>query len=267
MTATSNTTNEPVVAGTGTRATRVLGVATLAGVVALAVLGLVVSPEDVVQGDTVRLMYVHVPAAWLAYLSFFVTALGSVLYLARRTRSLGWDRLAAASAEVGLLFTGVCLVTGMVWGNLTWGVYWTWDARLTSTALLFVLFLGYIAVRRIPADPAVRARRCAVAGIVAFVDVPIVHMSVEWWRTLHQDASVLRPDRNVTLEDGMLFTLFVGVVVFTLAYVWLVMHRYRVEVLCDALDDKGVEYAIAERRAEAEVGLAEHRRALGEVRP
>jgi len=238
------------VTSTGTKATRALGIVCLAGTALLGFLGLVGTPEDEVQRDTVRILYIHAPAAWVAYLAFGVTALASVLYLWKRTRSLTWDRLAGASAEIGVLFTAVTLATGMIWGHLSWGVYWTWDARLTTTALLFVLFLGYLALRRMPAEPEVRAKRAAILGIIAFIDVPIVHQSVEWWRTLHQDATVLRRDLQVQIEGIMLFTLFLGFVVFTLIYAWLLLHRTRIAVMEDALDEHGLELALEERRAE-----------------
>ena len=148
------------------------------------------------------------------------------------------------------MFTGLALVTGSIWGNLTWGVFWTWDARLTSTALLFLLFVGYLALRRLPAAPDVRAKRAAIAGIVAFLDVPIVHFSVEWWRGQHQGPTVLRPDLDPQIDGAMLFTLFVGVVAFTLVYVWLMLHRNRVAMMEATLEDRGLEQAIAERHAE-----------------
>jgi heme exporter protein C len=239
------------VASTGTRASRVIGVLALVGVAWLVLFGMVISPADEVQGEAVRLLYIHVPTAWLAYLSFGVTALGSALYLWRRTRSLAWDRVAAASAEIGVVFTGLTLIAGAIYGRITWGVYWRWDARLTTTALLFVLFLGYCAIRRLGGSPDQRARRCAIAGLLAFIDVPIVHMSVYWWRTLHQPPTVLRPDLKVEMSGTMLFTLFVGVIAFTFIYLWLVLHRTRVMMMEDALDDHGLDLAIAERHAEA----------------
>jgi len=234
--------------GTGTGASRVLGGLAAAGLLWVVVFGLVLSPPDAVQGEYVRYLYLHVPAAWLAYLSFGITALASGLYLWRRTRSLGWDRLAGASAEIGVFFTGLCLLTGSLWGKKTWGTYWAWDARLTTTALLFLLFLGYLALRRIPALPEVRAKRAAIAGLVAFIDVPIVHKSVEWWRTLHQPATVKVEDAEI---DGlMLFSLFVGVVAFTLLFAWLLLHRTRVAWLEDEVEARGLDLAIAERLAE-----------------
>ena len=239
------------VSATGTKATRVIGALVLIGLPILVLLGLVVSPKDVQMGDSVRIMYVHVPSAWLAYLAFGVTALCSVLYLWPRTRSLTLDRFAGASAEIGVMFTGLALVTGMLWGRPTWGVFWTWDARLTSTALLFLLFLGYLAIRRLAAPPEVRAKRAAIAGLIAFIDVPIVHLSVDWWRSLHQGATVARRDLDAQLDGLMLFTLFLGLAVFTLIYVWLLLHRQRQLWLEDQQGDASLERAIAERRAEA----------------
>ena len=183
---------------TGTRATRVSGVLALVGVPLVLLLGLVTSPEDVEMGDSVRIMYVHVPSAWLAYLAFGVTAVCSALYLWPRTRSLTLDRFAGASAEVGVLFTGLALATGMLWGRPTWGVFWTWDARLTSTALLFLLFLGYLAIRRLPALPEQRAKRAAISGLIAFIVVPIVLHSVEWWRDRHH--STLRCTMGTSMK-------------------------------------------------------------------
>jgi heme exporter protein C len=237
------------VTGTGTKATRVIGVMALIGLAWLLLFGLVLSPPDEVQGEAVRMLYIHVPTAWLAYLAFGVTALGSGLYLFPKTRSLAWDRMAGASAEIGVLFTGLTLVAGAIWGRITWGVYWTWDARLTTTALLFVLFVGYLALRRLPASHDQRAKRCAVAGLIAFVDVPIVHLSVSWWRTLHQPATI-KSIGDVDISGSMLFSLFVGVVAFTLVYVWLMIHKMRTMVLEDELDDRGLDLALEERRAE-----------------
>jgi heme exporter protein C len=197
------------------------------------------------------MLYIHVPTAWLAFVSFGVTALGSLLYLVPQTRSLAWDRMAGASAEIGVLFTGLTLVAGAMWGRITWGVYWTWDARLTTTALLFVLFIGYLAIRNLPATPDQRAKRCAIAGLIASVDVPIVALSVQWWRTLHQTATI-KEIGDVEISGAMLFTLFIGVVAFSLIFLWLMIHKMRVMRMEDALDDHGLERALEERRAEAE---------------
>ena len=239
------------VTNTGTKATRVIGALALIGVAWLVLFGLVLSPADVNQGEAVRMLYIHVPTAWLAFVSFGVTALGSLLYLVPQTRSLAWDRMAGASAEIGVLFTGLTLVAGAMWGRITWGVYWTWDARLTTTALLFVLFIGYLAIRNLPATPDQRAKRCAIAGLIASVDVPIVALSVQWWRTLHQTATI-KEIGDVEISGAMLFTLFIGVVAFSLIFLWLMIHKMRVMRMEDALDDHGLERALEERRAEAE---------------
>ena len=192
---------------------RALGWASLASLVVLALFGLWGAPPDAVQSDAQRLMYLHVPAAWIAYVAFGVTALGSALYLWPRTRSLVWDRVAGASAELGVMFTGLTLVLGSLWGRPVWGVWWAWDARLVTTAVLFFLYVGYLALRRIPAAPETRAKRCAIAALVAFVDVPIVHFSVTWWRTLHQQATVFNPQLNAHIHGVMAFTLWWGVLV------------------------------------------------------
>ena len=240
---------------TASRSTRVLGALTLVGLALTAWLALVVSPPDVNQKDAVRLLYLHVPTAWLAmYVSFGVTTLASVLYLWRRTRSRFWDLAAGASAEVGVLFIGLTLAVGSIWGRATWGVWWTWDARLTTTAVLFVLYLGYLAVRRVPAEPEVRSKRAAIVAIAAFVDVPLVHQSVEWWRTLHQPASLLDEKRllDPQIHGTMAATLLVGVAAFTLLYAWLLIHRFRLARLEELAEDRRLQDALAERRAEGE---------------
>lgn len=232
----------------------VIGAIAAVGLVVLAVLALIVSPADAVQGDAVRLLYLHVPAAWLAYLAYFVTSLASFLYLLPRTRSLVWDHLAGASAEIGVLFTGLTLALGSLWGRPVWGFWWAWDARLVSTAVLLFLYLGYLALRRVPAEPQVRARRSAIAALVAFVDVPIVHFSVTWWRTLHQQGTVFNPELKAQIHGVMATTLLVGVATFTLLYIYLLERRFRLAELEEDLDTRILEAALAERRAE--VGAA-----------
>lgn len=235
--------------GTGTRGTRIIGIATIVAMGWLVAFGLGFSPEDRDQREAVRLLYVHVPTIWIAYLAFTVTAIGSGMYLFRK--SLGWDRLAGASAEIGTVFVAVTLVVGALWGRLTWGVFWQWDARLTTTALLFVTYIGYLAVRRLDGTHEQRARRSAVIGLIAVLEIPLVHWSVRLWRSLHQEATVLGTDADVSMDGLMLFSLFVGVIAFSLLYLWLVMHRTRGMFLEDYLDDRGLDVALAARRAEA----------------
>jgi heme exporter protein C len=232
-------------AHTGSRGTRVLGGFVAAGLALLAILGLYATPPEVSMGQSVRIMYVHVPSAIAAYAAFSVTALGSILWLWRRSRF--WDLAAACGAEIGVVFTSLTLATGMLWGKPTWGVYWDWDPRLTTTALLLLLFLGYLAVRATAAEPDARRKRSAVMGLVAFVDVPIVHFSVDWWRSLHQPTSVRRLDP--TIEGLMLFTYAFGVVVFLALAAWWGMHRFRVAWLEEQAEEVALEAAIAERRS------------------
>ena len=224
------------------------------GVVALGFtvwLGLWITPPDRVQGDLARLLYIHPPIATVAlYLAGGVAAAGSLLYLWPRTRSLFWDRLAASAVEVGAVFSALTLVTGSLWGRPAWGTWWTWDARLTSTALLLVLFLGYLALRRVPAAPEVRARRCAVAALIAFVDVPIVHFSVDWWNTLHQGGTFLDPGFKIHASASMAWTFLLAFVAFSLIFVWLLGVRYRIEVLEDAVGAQELEVSLTERWSE-----------------
>lgn len=230
---------------------RIVGLTGLVGTALTVWLGLWVVPPTIEMGNLSRLVYLHPPIAWNAlYCAFGLSALASVLYLWPRTRSLFWDRLAAASVEVGVVFNALTLVTGSIWGRPTWGVWWTWDARLTSTALLLVLFLGYMALRRVPADPGVRAKRCAVAALIAFVDVPIVHFSVDWWHTLHQNATVLNANLSPTIHGSPAWTLVLAFVAFTLDFVWMVAVRYRIEVLRDRIGGQELEVSLAERWSE-----------------
>ncbi len=239
-------------AHTGSRASRVVGILAGVGAIALLLFALVFSPADEIQGENVRLLYLHVPAAMAMYGGVIVLAVASAMWLRRKTR--GWDALAAAGAELGLVFTVLTLVTGMLYGRPTWGVYWVWDARLTTTALLAVLLAGYLALRRVPAAPDTRSRRAAVAGLLVVVDLPLIHWSVNWWRTLHQDATISTPDAKI---DGlMLFTLFLGMVVGLVVLAWLLIHRFRVAWLEEEADQGGLDLAIAERRAEAEQGAS-----------
>jgi heme exporter protein C len=217
---------------------RLLGVAALAALGVSAVLSLIVAPPDAVQGEVQRLMYVHVPAAWLAYLSFLVVFVSSIAYL--RTSRTRWDRVAVASAEIGVLFTALAIVLGALWGKPVWGTWWTWDPRLTTTAMLLLIYLGYLAVRRITDNPSRRARWSAVIGIVGFVDVPIVHLSVVWWRSLHQQSTVLRLD-GPEIHGSMLTALLAGVAAFTIVYAYLMTVRLRV----GRLEERAAREALA----------------------
>lgn len=236
---------------TGTRATRLVGIASITAMGWLVAFGLGFSPADRDQKESVRILYVHVPTIWLAYLAFVVTAVSSGLYLFTKKQSLGWDRVAGASAEIGVTFVAVTLAVGSMWGRLTWGVFWQWDARLTTTALLFVTYIGYLAVRRLGGSHQQRAKRSAVLGMIAVIEIPLVHFSVRMWRSLHQEATVANLDGDTKMDGIMLFSLFVGVIAFTFLYVWLMLHRTRAMAMEDMLEDRGLDEALVARRAEA----------------
>ena len=235
---------------TGTTFTRWFGLLAVVALALVAVFGLVLSPPDVVQGESVRILYLHVGTVWVAYLAFVVTAVSSAAYLWKRSSSLTWDRVAGASAEIGVLYMGVTLLTGALWGRLSWGTFWVWDARVTTTAFMFITYIGYLAVRGLGGSHRQRARRSAVVALLAVLEIPLVHFSVELWRSVHQDASVAGRTTDVTLDGLMLFTLLLSTVAFNIVYVWFVLHRQRVLAMEDALDDRGLDYALIERRRE-----------------
>jgi heme exporter protein C len=232
-------------------ADRVLGWVAVCLVALTVWLGLWVTPQDVHQGNLVRLIYLHPALAWVAlYLAFGLAALCSALYLWPRTRASRWDLLAASTVEVGVVFLSLTLATGMLWGRPAWGVWWTWDARLTSTALLELLFIGYLAMRRVPADPHTRARRCAVLALLACLDVPIVHFSVQWWNGLHQGATVLNAGFHFTIHGSMLWTLLLSFVAFTCVFAWMVRRRYQLAAREADVEDAELTAALLERRRE-----------------
>jgi heme exporter protein C len=240
----------PAAAGpghTGSRGTRLIGLLALAGVALLVLYGLVISPADREMADVVRIMYVHVPSATYLYVGCFVTTVASGLWLWKRTP--GWDALAESGAEVALVFSFVTLLTGSLWGRPTWGTYWVWDARLTSTAVLTALLVGYLALRRLDLDPDARSTRAAVLGLLLVPNVVVVNRSVEWWRSLHQDSTLIKLDP--TIEGDMLVALMVGFLALGLVFTWLMIHRFRVAWLEQQADRVDLDAALVERRAEA----------------
>lgn len=191
-------------------------------------------PPERVQGEFAKIMFVHVPSAWLAFLAFGVTMIGGAIWLVRKTPI--WDRVAAASAEVGVFYTALALLTGMIWGYPVWGTFWDWgDARMMSTAIMFFVYVGYLALRRSIPDPVTRARRSAILGIVAFIQVPLVYFSVTLFRTLHQGTTVVRPDAPIDPE--FLRALMINLAAFTLVYAAFVVWRTRLARLEDELEE------------------------------
>lgn len=207
----------------------------VAAVAAIGLAAAMLAPPDRIQGDLQRLMYVHVPAAWIAYLSFAITLGASIAWLWRRRPR--FDRVAAASAEAGVVFTGLAIALGSIWAKPTWGVWWTWDPRVVTTAVMFFVYLGYLALRRATLDPTSRARRSAVFGVVAFIQVPIVHMSVVWWRALHQPPTVFKPG-DPSIDHTMLAALLINVAAFTLLCLLVVRARVRLAVAEEQLEDR-----------------------------
>ncbi|MBI2345837.1 MAG: cytochrome c biogenesis protein CcsA [Deltaproteobacteria bacterium] len=184
--------------------------------------GLFFTPPDQLMGEVQRLMYIHVPAAWNAFIAFFITFVGSIGYLWRKTPV--WDRLAASSAEVGVVLTAMTVCLGAIWGRPTWGVWWTWDARLTTTAILLFLYLGFLAIRAFIDDRRTRARVSAPIGILIFLNVPIVYFSVKWWRTLHQVQS-----SPSTMDLGMVTSLRLNALALLAVLVTFLYWRMRLE--------------------------------------
>ncbi len=232
---------------TSSRATYVVGWASVIALVIAAAFALWLSPPEVNQGDAVRLMYLHLPTIAVSYIGFGITFLGSVIYL--RNGSVFWDLLAGAAAEVGVLFTALLLITGALWGKPTWGTYWEWDPRLTATTVMFIMYIGYLAIRRLELPQEVRSRRAAVLGIISIINLIIVRYSVQWWRGLHQGVTIDAIDTQI---DGlMLFTLFLSVIAFIIFGAWLLIHRFRVAWLERQVEDMRLARALVERRAES----------------
>jgi heme exporter protein C len=204
-----------------------LGIAATATSILATWMGLVWAPTDAVQGDVYRVIYVHVPTAWLAYLAFVVVFLASIGWL--WTRRPWFDALAVASAEIGVLFTGLFIVAGSIWAKPTWGVWWTWDPRLVTTAIMFLMYLGYLLLRSLSTDFERRATRAAVLGVIAVVDIPIVHLSVLWMNSIHQLPTVARIGAGPALDASMGMTLGISVLAFTLVYFALLVERMELE--------------------------------------
>jgi heme exporter protein C len=179
----------------------------------------VTSPAERDMGDLQKIMYVHVPAAWMTFLAFFVVLVFSVRYLWRRREND--DLIAASAAEVGAVFNGLTLALGMLWGRPAWGVWWVWDARLTSTLVLFLIFVGYLALRAFVEDPGQRARWSAAVGMIGAINVPIVYMSVTWWRTLHQP-----PSSPATLDPAYTLGLRLNAIAMLLVMIVFIRKRY-----------------------------------------
>lgn len=195
--------------------------------------GFLFAPMDAMQGQVYRIMFLHVPSAITAFMSSLVLLVFSLLAL--KTKGETWARWAKATAEVGLVFTILTLATGSIWGRPTWGTWWTWDARLTTTLLLALLYAGYLLLYSAMAPGPSRTRVCAVLGILIFTDVPIIYKSVTWWRTLHQPPSMIRQGGS-TMDPEILWTLVAGIFIMWIYGFWLIAVRGRNLALADELE-------------------------------
>ena len=191
-------------------------------------------------GQLQRIFYVHVPSAWVGYLAFAIVFIASIAYL--RTGARRWDLLAHSAAEIGVVFITVVLVTGPIWAHPVWGTWWQWDARLTSALLMWLTYVGYLFLRNLSTDPARAGRLAAVVGILGFVNVPIVHFSVRWWRTLHPSGPTLAdPTEASGFAASETITFLVSLVAFTLLFAWLLALRTRVGRMRDEIDRLEIE--------------------------
>src|SRR3990172_4924897 len=187
--------------------TKWLGWLAIIGLIAGLIMGFGYAPREMTQGNVQRIMYLHVPAILTAYLAFGIVFVASLIVLFKRSSMAG--RWGHAACEIGVIFTGLTLVSGSIWGKPTWGTWWTWDARLTSTAVLFLIYVGALLLRGMVDDPERGARYAAVVGIIGALNIPIVHFSVTWWRTLHQPATILPPER-APISGSIKLALFVN---------------------------------------------------------
>jgi heme exporter protein C len=204
-----------------------LGIATVVAVLAMLYMALIYAPTERTQGQAQRIFYIHIGSATITYVAYIVTAVASIGFLWKRSEWL--DQLARSSAEVGLLINSILLVSGSIWGKAIWGTWWSWDARLTSTLILWFIYAGYLMLRAYGGDTPQIARSAAVIGIIGCLDIPIINQSVRWWRTLHPAPIVVR--ESPALPATMLQAMFVAMAAFFLLYLYLTIQRFRVEQL------------------------------------
>ena len=192
-------------------------------------------PTEKTEGPIQRIMYLHIPSAWLAFFAFFIVFISSILFLWKKERE--WDIYAHASAEIGVVFCSLVLITGPIWAKPIWGTWWVWDARLTSTLILWLIYVAYLMLRSQTEAGSMRARYAAVLGIVGFLNIPFIHFSVLWWRTFHPQPKVISVEGfGKGMDTSMLATLGISLCAFTLLYFLLMGQRIRLERLKDEVD-------------------------------
>ena len=204
-------------------------------VVAMAAIFIFV-PTEKTEGLIQRIMYLHIPSAWLSFFAFFIVFVSSIIFLWKKERE--WDIYAHASAEIGVIFCSLVLITGPIWAKPIWGTWWVWDARLTSTLILWLIYVAYLMLRSQTNPGSMRAKYAAVLGIVGFLNIPFIHFSVLWWRTFHPQPKVISSEGfGKGMETSMLMTLGVSLSAFTLLYFLLMGQRVRQEKLKDEIDN------------------------------
>jgi heme exporter protein C len=192
------------------------------------------TPTERTMGVVQKIFYFHVPSAWVAFLAFFIVFISSILYLTRTEKK--WDDLAASAAAVGTVFCSYVLISGPVWAKPVWGVWWTWDLRLTLTLVLWLIFVGYLMLRQYITAPEKKATYCAVLGIFGFIDVPLVYLSIRFWRTQHP-SPVFAGGADSGLDPAMRTTFIVCMLSFTILFAWLLQLRFRLEALREEKDE------------------------------
>ena len=202
----------------------ILWAITLVGIAVTLWMAFFYAPTDAVEGQPQRIFYVHVPVSWIGMLAFVIMAVAGVAYL--RTKDERWDWIARAAAELGTVFITLALITGSIWGRTTWGTWWTWDARLTTTLILWFIYIGYLMLRNYMGRTPASARAGAVMSLVCVVDVPIIYESVNWWRTLHPSAEV---GVAGALPPSVVLTLLLSLTVFTVFYALLMIQVYQLQ--------------------------------------
>jgi heme exporter protein C len=202
----------------------ILWAITLLGMIITIWMAFLYTPTDAVEGPPQRIFYFHVPVSWIGMLAFVVMAVAGVVYLANNDER--WDWIARASAEIGTVFISLALITGSIWGRTTWGTWWTWDARLTTTLILWFIYIGYLMLRNYMGHTPASARAGAVMSIICVIDVPIIYESVNWWRTLHPSAEV---GVAGALPPSVILTLMVSLITFTILYTVLMIQSYQLQ--------------------------------------
>ena len=236
-------------AKTGWRLTPRMAVGAAAGALLLVSLYLIfmVAPTDANLGNVQRVFYIHVPIALMSFLAFFLVFVGSVMYLIKR--SPRWDSLGLAAGEVGVVLVSIALITGVIWAKPVWNVWWTWEPRLTTTLVLWLIYVGYLMVRAYAPNRSKAAVYSAVVGIIGFVDVPIVYYSVQWWRSIHPQQVVGPLAESGSLSGTMSMVLLVSSIAFLVFTIWLVLERM---ALRDAEDELGrIRFALRRGRLPA----------------